>query len=185
MSDLFLSPNSSLVIIDIQERLLGSMPDDQVERCLHATRTLVELAAEVEARIVYTEQYPKGLGSTEPSVLEVLQRCGGERVEKVSFDACSAPGFQKYLIELPKRIVVCGMETHICVQSTVRELIARRHDVIVPFDATVSREQEYHQNGLDMMERAGATITNYETLVFDALRTSKHPSFKKFSKMVK
>ena len=184
MPEIFLSPKSSLLVIDIQERLIGAMPEEKMERCLHATRTLVELAAEVGARIVYTEQYPKGLGPTESSLLEVLERCDGERVEKVTFDACSAPGFHKYLIELPKRLIVCGMETHICVQSTVRELIKRRHDVIVPFDATISRRSENHENGLHMMEQSGAMITNYETIVFDALRTSKHAAFKKFSKMV-
>ncbi len=185
MADIFLSPKSSLLVIDIQERLLSSMPDEQMERCLHATKTLVELAGDVGARIVYTEQYPKGLGPTESSLLDVLDKHGGERVEKVSFDACSAPGFRQYLIDLPKRTVVCGMETHICVHSTVRELIERRHDVIVPRDATISRRGEHHENGLRMMERLGATIANYETLVFDALRSSKHPEFKKFSKMVR
>ena len=185
MADPFLSPKSSLLVIDIQERLLGAMPEDRMARCLHATGTLVELAAEVGARIVYTEQYPKGLGPTESTLLETLKKCGGERVQKVSFDACAAPDFHQFLIELPRRIVVCGMETHICVNATVRELLARRHELVVPLDATISRRQEHHDNGLQMMERAGATITNYETIVFDALRTSKHPAFKKFSKMVR
>lgn len=184
MADIFLSSKSSLLVIDIQERLLSAMPDEKMERCLHATKTLVELAAEVDARIVYTEQYPKGLGSTESGLLEVLETHGGERVEKVTFDACSAPDFRQYLIELPKRTVVCGMETHICVHATVRELLERRHDVIVPRDATISRRSEHHENGLHMMEQLGATITNYETVVFDALRSSKHPEFKKFSAMV-
>ena len=184
MAQTFLSPKSSLLVIDVQERLMGAMPDELMERCLHATKTLVELAGEVGARIVYTEQYPKGLGPTESGLLEVLHQQDADRVEKVTFDACSSPNFRQYLIELPKRTVVCGMETHICVYTTVRELIERRHDVIVPLDATISRRTEHHENGLRMMEQLGATITNYETLVFDALRTSKHPAFKKFSKMV-
>ena len=185
MSDIFLSSKSSLLIIDVQERLLKAMPPEKMERCLHATKTLVELAGEVGARIVYTEQYPKGLGPTEASLLEVLKAHNAERVEKMTFDACSAPTFHQFLIELPKRIVLCGMETHICVHATARELLHRRHEIIIPRDAVISRTEENYLNGLDMMQRAGATISNYETLVFDALRTAEHPSFKKFSKMIR
>lgn len=185
MPHTLLSAQSSLLVIDVQERLLATMPDEQMERCLHATRTLVELAGEVGAPIVYTEQYPKGLGPTESSLLETLKAHEAQRVEKVTFDACSAPGFHKHLIELPRRILVCGMETHICVRATVRELIDRRHDIVVPRDATISRRPEHHENGLRMMEQLGATITNYETVVFDALKSSKHAAFKKFSKLVR
>ena len=185
MPHTFLSPESSLLVIDVQERLIGSMPEEQMERCLHATRTLIELAGEVGAPIVYTEQYPKGLGPTEPSLLEALRANDAERVEKVTFDACSAPGFHKHLIELPRRIVVCGMETHICVHATVRELLERRHDVVVPRDCVISRRPENYENGLQMMDKLGAKITNYETVVFDALKSSKHEAFKKFSKLVR
>lgn len=185
MSDIYLSSKSSLLVIDVQERLLKAMPEEKLERSIHATKTLVELAGEVGARIVYTEQYPKGLGATESSLLEVLQANNAERVEKMSFDACQAPEFHKYLIELPKRIIVCGMEAHICVWATVRELLNRRHEVIVPRDAVISRTEENYQNGLEMMATAGARISNYESLVFDALRTAEHPSFKKYSKMIR
>ncbi|TXD36485.1 isochorismatase family protein [Lujinxingia vulgaris] len=185
MSDIYLSAQTSLLVIDVQERLLKAMPQPEMERCLHATKTLVELAAEIGAPIVYTEQYPAGLGPTEASLLDTLQKAGAERVEKMSFDACSAPDFHRFLIELPKRIVVCGMEAHICVQATVRELIYRRHQVVVPFDAVISRRLENRDNGLRVMEQSGAIISNYETLVFDALRSAEHPAFKRFSKMVR
>lgn len=185
MAEIYMNSKSSLLVIDVQERLLKAMPEEQMERCLHATKTLVELAGEVGARIVYTEQYPKGLGSTEASLLDVLKGHEAERVEKMTFDACAAPEFHRFLIELPKRIIVCGMETHICVLSTVRELLSRRHEIIVPRDAVISRTEANYENGLAMMERAGATIANYETLVYDALRSAEHPSFKKFARMVK
>ena len=179
-----LSSESALLVIDVQERLLPSMPDDERRRCLHATKTLVELAATLGAPIVYTEQYPKGLGPTEETLLATLQDADADRVEKTTFDACTAPDFRQHLIDLPKQIVVCGMETHICVYATVRELIARRHNVVVPLDAVTSRRDDHKQNGLQMMRDLGALITNYETLVFDALRSSKHPEFKTFSKRI-
>lgn len=185
MSHSYLTKDTALLVIDVQERLLPAMPAGELEGVLKATHTLIELAHDLGSRIVYTEQYPKGLGGTEPGLLERLGNVGAERVEKVSFDACSAPGFHQYLIELPKQIVVCGMEAHICVLSTVRELIVRRHHVIVPFDAVISRNPAYRDNGLALMEKAGATIANYETIVFDALRSAEHPAFKKFSKMIR
>lgn len=184
MHSRFLSEHSALLVIDIQERLLGSMRQEPLKRCLHATQTLVELAATVGASIIYTEQYPKGLGPTESGLLELLEEHGADRVEKTTFDACTAPEFHQYLIDLPRDIIVCGMETHICVYSTVRQLIEHRHNVAVPFDAVTSRRHDHFENGLQMMEKAGATITNYETLVFDALHDAKHPEFKRFAKMV-
>ncbi len=185
MASTFFDHNSALLVIDIQERLMGSMPDERMKHCVHATTTMVELAAEAGASIVYTEQYPDGLGPTESSLLEVLQSHDAGRVEKVRFDACAATEFEPYLIELPRRIVVCGMETHICVYSTVRELLEHNHEVIVPVDCVVSRRDEHRENGLQMMRELGATITNYETIVFDTLKSSKHAAFKRFSKMVR
>ncbi|RDV37925.1 isochorismatase family protein [Bradymonadaceae bacterium TMQ3] len=185
MTDIYLGSKSALLVVDVQERLLKAMPEPEMERCLHATKTLVELAQEVGAQIVYTEQYPRGLGPTEASLLQSLNDAGAERVEKMTFDACAAPEFHRFLIELPKRIVVCGMEAHICVQATVRALLEHRHRVFVPFDAVISRRLENRDNGLRVMEQAGAVITNYETVVFDALRSAEHPAFKRFSKMVR
>lgn len=184
MPDISLNDEAALLVVDVQDKLIAAMDDQKMERRLHATRTLVQLADETGARLVYTEQYPDGLGTTESSLRQLLEDRGAERVEKKSFDACSAPEFRDVLIDLPRRVVVCGMETHVCVYTTVRELIDRRHDVVVPFDATISRRDDHHDNGLRMMEQCGATIANYETLVFDALQTADHPAFKKFSKKV-
>ena len=185
MTSISLSDDAALLVIDVQKRLMKAMDADQMERCIHATHTLIELAGECDAPIIYTEQYPDGLGPTEDQLLEALQKYGAARVEKKAFDACSSPNFRDQLIEMPKRVIVCGMETHVCVYTTVRELIEHRHEVVVPFDATISRRQAHHHNGLQLIEGAGATVANYETLVFDALGSSEHPAFKRFSKMVK
>ncbi|MBA2664861.1 MAG: isochorismatase family protein [Bradymonadaceae bacterium] len=185
MSKIYLSKESALLVIDVQDKLLPAMPEEDRALCLKATNTLLALAHELGTRIVYTEQYPKGLGPTEPGLLEALKSSAAIRVEKMTFDACLAPEFHTQLIELPHQIVVCGMEAHICVLATVRALIERRHQVIVPFDAVVSRRPAYRDNGLEQMRVAGATITNHESLVFDALRSAEHPAFKRFSKMIR
>lgn len=185
MTEPYISSKSSLLVIDVQEKLIPAMAEEDREKFLQATRSLIELAGTMGARIVYTEQYPKGLGPTEESVLEVLKRFDAERVEKMTFDACGAPGFHQYLIELPKQIVVCGMEAHICVLMTVRELLSRRHKVIVPFDGVISRSKENRDNALGNMEKLGATVSNYESVIFDALRSAEHPEFKRFSRMIR
>lgn len=185
MANISLTEDAALLVVDIQQRLMEAMDDERMNRCIHATRALIELAGEFEAPIVYTEQYPDGLGQTAEELLEVLQAHDAHRIEKTAFDACSAGAFRDQLIELPRRVVVCGMETHICVYTTVRELIEHGRDVVVPFDATISRRESHHENGLELMKSAGATIANYETLIYDALGTADHPAFKKFAKMVK
>lgn len=185
MSDTFFSKDSGLVIVDIQEKLLPAMPADALAMCLKATHTLVELAKDLGAPILYTEQYPQGLGRTEPGLLEALEGAGAQLLEKREFSVCGAPGFQEQLRAMPKRLVVVGMETHVCVLSTVRDLLFHGREVIVPFDAVTSRRQEYRDNGLAQMRDLGAAITNHESIVFEALVTSEHEAFRKFSKLIR
>jgi len=184
MIPIHISSACTLLVIDIQERLLAVMDESERESLLSHTETLVRLAEHVDADIIYTEQYPKGLGSTEPSLLEALTDVGAERIEKIHFDACTSPAFREPLQKMRRRVIVCGMETHICVLSTVRSLLTQQHDVLVPFDAVTSRSAEYKSNGLDLMRADGAVITNTETLVFGTLGYSQHPEFKRFSKMI-
>lgn len=184
MTALHLSSSCTLLIIDVQERLLGAMDPDKAAAVVKQSKTLVELAGVVGAQVYYTEQYPRGLGRTESSLLETLQGVQATGVEKVHFDACAAPEFQEHLQQMRRRVIVCGMETHICVQATACSLINHGKDVQIPFDAVCSRSERYEQNGLDVMSKAGAVITNTESLVFGTLGYSQHPEFKRFSKMI-
>lgn len=184
MTALHLSSSCTLLIIDIQERLLGAMAPDKAAQVVKQSKTLVELASMAGAQVYYTEQYPKGLGRTEASLLEALEAAQAMGVEKVHFDACAAPEFQEHLQQMRRRVIVCGMETHICVQATVCSLLNHGKDVQVPFDAVCSRMERYEQNGLDVMRAAGAVITNTESLVFGTLGYSQHPEFKRVSKMI-
>lgn len=185
MSDTFFSKDSALLIVDIQEKLLPAMPEADLALCLKATHTLIELAKDLGAQILYTEQYPQGLGPTEASLLAALEAAGATRYEKREFSACGSQEFQDQLRGLAKRVVVVGMETHICVLSTVRDLLFQGREVIVPFDAVTSRRPEYRENGLAQMRDLGAAITNHESIVFEAMVTSEHASFRKFSKMIR
>jgi nicotinamidase-related amidase len=82
-------------------------------------------------------------------------------------------------------VIVAGMETHVCVYQTVRDLIAAGYMPFVPRDAVLSRTPENHETGLELMRECGATITSTETVVFDLLGAAGTPEFKKLSALVK
>ena len=176
---------SSLWVIDLQERFLPAIESTAMERALDSTVTLVRLASEVGARIIYTEQYPSGLGPTVERLRVVLEEADAQRFEKMTFDACLAPSLGEELSATKSRVFVCGIEAHICVRATVCSLCDRGVGVRVPFDAVASRRAEYSANGIQRMRDAGARITNRESIVFDSLETAEHPAFKTFSKMIR
>ena len=178
-----LTSSCVLLIVDMQERLMSAMEDG--ERALRQTQTLVELAAQVGASIVYTEQYPKGLGSTVEGLRVRLEELGSQRVEKVHFDACGEKEFARDVVPMMKRrVVVCGVEAHICVLATARGLMARGKEVVVPFDAIASRQKAYRDNGLEQLRSAGVAVSNTESLVLETLGSSQHEAFRRFSKLI-
>ena len=118
---------------------------------------LLEAAKLEKVRVLSTEQYPKGLGHTIPVLAEKLAQVKAKRIEKLAFSAVDAPEFALALdAPRPTTIVVVGMETHVCVYQTVRDLVNRGLEVHVPVDAVISRRDEDREAGLSLCERAGA-----------------------------
>ena len=183
MSLFHVTPATTLLVIDLQERLASAMDEAAMAHVTRQTCTLIELAKTFGAATIASEQYPKGLG---PTVAPVRAALGEDAtiVEKTRFDLTLAPSFEDFLPILGARVVITGMEAHICVLTTARSLLARGHEVLVPFDAVISRQPAYRDNGLEQLRALGATIVNTETIVFDTLRDAKHPEFKKFSKLI-
>jgi nicotinamidase-related amidase len=135
---------------------------------------------------VASEQYPKGLGPTVEPIAERLRAMGVEPIAKTTFDACAEPRVAQALAERsPGAVVVAGMETHICVFQTARELARRGLDVHVVADAVASRREENRALGLALCERAGACVTPTETVVFDWLGRAGTEEFKAVSKLVR
>ncbi len=177
---------TAIVVVDVQQRLADVMPPEQLERVRRATRILVEGARLLGAPVLATEQYPKGLGPTLSDVSEVLGAAGASRFEKTEFSACDAAGFAQALERTGARAaVVVGMETHVCVYQTVRDLTARGLEVHVPIDGVVSRVEDHRQTGLELCERAGAVRSTAETVVFDWLRQGSGDAFKQLSKLIR
>jgi hypothetical protein len=133
--------DTGVVIVDAQERLAAAMPADVLEHAQRRWVTLIEMAAVLKLPLCISEQYPKGLGPTLPSLREAAAKTAPHLLEKIDFSACDAPHFDQFLGGGRKSWIVCGMETHICVYQTVRDLVARGFHVQVPLDACVSRRK--------------------------------------------
>ena len=171
-----LPDQSSLLVVDVQEKLLVVMPD--AAGLVRDVGFLLDAAALVGVPAVATEQYPKGLGPTHP---DLVRRLPADRPAKVAFSCCGVPGLTA---GLTSSVVVVGMETHVCVLNTVLDLIDAGLSVFVPVDAVQSRYRVDHDTALRRMERAGAVLTSAETTVFEWLGGSHHPQFKAASKLV-
>jgi nicotinamidase-related amidase len=174
-----LDPNrTTLVVVDVQEAFRKAIPD--FDRIAGAIATLIEGASIIGVPVVLTEQYPKGLGETVPEVAEHLPE-GTEPLEKVVFSAAEAEDFD---LGGRDQALVCGVETHVCVNQTALDLLDSGVDVQVAEDAVGSRTDENKQVGLHKMERAGAEITSVETALFELLGRAGTDEFKRIQKLI-
>lgn len=178
--------NSVVLVVDVQERLAAAMPPDAIAAVTRAANVLLEASAALGVRVIATEQYPQGLGPTIAPLRERLVAMGAPILEKTEFSAVEAGGFPGAWESAKGRTaIVLGMETHVCVFQTVRELAQRGIEVHVPIDGVASRRDDHRQVGLDLCRAAGATITTAETIAFDWLGKAGGDAFKRVSKAVK
>jgi nicotinamidase-related amidase len=169
---------AALIVIDVQEGFRKAVPD--FDRVAKATATLIEGAEAIGIPIVVTEQYPKGLGGTAAEIAERLPE-GTQPLEKVCFSATDAEGFD---LGGRDQALVCGIETHVCVNQTTLDLLGSGIEVQVAEDAVGSRTEENKRVGLHKMERAGAVMTSVETALFELLGRAGTDEFKRIQKLV-
>jgi nicotinamidase-related amidase len=176
-----------LLIIDIQEKLVPTMDAQRLSKVVSQVGLLSLYAAKEGVPVVMTEQYPKGLGTTIPSVMKHIQNLNYDYFDKTSFGCVGDEAFIKTLEEkyAGKKIIVTGMETHICVYLTALGLKEKGFDVFVPQDAVIAHDNELHDNGLQLMDKAGVVITNSESLVFQLMGCSGGGTFKAVSGYLK
>lgn len=173
--------DSLLLIIDIQERLIKAMSNG--ERIVKNTNILLEAAGLMDIPVVVTEQYPKGLGHTVEEITSLHKDL--EVFDKSSFTAC-IDGVNTRLDDLGrKKVIMAGIESHVCVLQTCRDLLGQGYAVHVVKDAVASRTHENYKNALGMMRDMGAVITNTETVLFDLLKKAGTEEFKAVSQLIK
>ncbi len=171
-----------LLVIDLQERLIPVI--HQRELVLEQSRKIIQAAQLLKLPILATEQYPKGIGTTCAEIKQLLSNA--PIMEKMTFSGCGAQSFAPYWDQLNRHTaIVCGVETHVCVQQTVLDLLERGQQVLVLADAVGSRRVLDRDFALQRMRDAGATLTTTESVIFELLGRAGTPEFKEALKLVK
>ena len=174
------APTTTLLLIDVQERINGVMADPS-----HLPRqgVLLEASGILDLPVVTTEQYPKGLGATVQDLAGLLPTAA---VEKSTFSCARQPEAMAAIEATGrKQIVVCGIETHVCVLQTVIDLLEQGFEVHVPHDAVNSRRQADKAWALHRMLAAGAVVSATESVLFEMLERCGTDQFKAVSKLIK
>ncbi|AOV16190.1 hydrolase [Acidihalobacter aeolianus] len=177
--------DSRLLLIDIQERLLGAMPAADSERVLRCAGILARAAALLDVPAVLSEQYPRGLGPTHASLAEALAD-DIRPIEKTRFSCCDVPAYREALqADARRQTVIAGVEAHVCVLQTALELQTEGWEVFVVEDATCSRDPANAANALARLRQAGVVVSNTESVIFEWLGDAAHPQFKAISALIR
>lgn len=170
--------NSCLMVIDVQSRLLPGIVDS--EQLVKHCDALVELAQALDIPVHGTEQYPEGVGPTEPAL---KARVGEARfIGKTFFSCVDAPQFADTLQSITQdQVVICGMEAHACVLQSALSFKALGKQVFVVADAISSRHQRDTDMAIARMREEGIKIVTREMVGFEWLRRSDAEGFKLFS----
>ncbi|MGB7068085.1 MAG: isochorismatase family protein [Pyrinomonadaceae bacterium] len=174
---------TALVVVDVQEAFRHTTGDFSLiaSRISTAVRGFQILGLPV----IVTEQYPKGLGRTAEEIMFTLPS-DFEVVEKTAFSSCGADAFVFKLQAVgANQIVLCGLETHICVSQTAHDLLERGLDVHLLTDCVVSRFDHDRQSGLAKMQRSGVIPSSTEMAFFELMRDAKHAAFKEIQSIIK
>jgi nicotinamidase-related amidase len=174
--------NTILIVIDVQEKLLPVIYEK--ENLTANITKLIRGAQVLEMPLIITEQYPKGLWPTVPEIAELIPEI--QPLPKTSFSCCRNEGFKTSLdASGRKQVLICGIETHVCVYQTAIELKEAGYEVYVVADAVSSRTPDNKEIGLNLMRQAGITVTGTETALFELLKIAEGEKFKAVSRIVK
>ncbi len=172
-----LAEQCALIVVDVQQKLLP--PIFNKDELVKNSQLLVRLANILDIPTVVTTQYVKGLGPTVPEIASLLAEA--QPIDKVQFSCFGCNEFRSALKSVPgnrNTLLVCGMETHICVMQTVLGALNDGYLVHLASDAVGSRVRWNWGVGLDRMRAAGAVISSTEMMIYELLRSSGTPQFK-------
>lgn len=174
----------ALLVIDIQEKLLPSIRNR--EEVVRNAQVLIRLAAVLEIPTLVTAQYVRGLGPTVPEIAGLLPNA--QAIEKTSFGCFGSDDFCTALQQLPGQrttLLLCGIESHICVTQTALGALQSGYMVHVPSDAVGSRSEQNWRIGLQRMEAAGCVLSSTEMMMYELLRRSGTAQFKEMLAYIK
>jgi nicotinamidase-related amidase len=170
------------IVIDVQERLFPYIADN-----VQLSQSIIKLLEGIKVfdiPILLTEQYKKGLGETIPEIKSTISPSFS--FEKLAFSCCDEPVFMQKLEQTGKKnIIICGIESHICILQTTIDLIKNNFQPIVVADCVSSRKLIDKQFALDRMRQEGAIVSTYESLLFELCRFAGNDQFKAIAKIIK
>ncbi|HWW16167.1 MAG TPA: hydrolase [Candidatus Dormibacteraeota bacterium] len=167
----------ALIVVDIQEKLLP--PIFHKEQLVRNAQLLIRTARVLKIPAIASTQYAKGLGATVPEVATLLPET--EAIDKDRFSCFGSDAFCTLLKRLPgnrNTLLLCGMESHICVSQTALAALREGYLVHVASDAVSSRTEWNWKIGLERMRAAGAVISSTEMMIYELMRSSSSPAFK-------
>jgi nicotinamidase-related amidase len=172
-----LAEHCALIVVDIQEKLLP--PIFQKEQLVHNAKLLVRAAGVLKIPAIATTQYVKGLGRTVAEIASLLPEA--EAIDKDQFSCFGSEAFCSRVKRLPgnrNTLLLCGMESHICVMQTALAGLREGYIVHVPSDAVGSRAEWNWKAGLERMRAAGAVMSSTEMMIYELMRSSSSAAFK-------
>jgi len=176
-----LSPKvNALLIIDVQENIIRAIFNkDSITKNI---KKLIDAYQILEENILVSEQNPFKLGTTIP---ELLPKNGFKKIEKMEFSLANIKVFLKELKNKKiTNLIVCGIETHICIQQTVLDCLQKGFEVILVSDAMSSRNREDHEIALQRMIHMGAILTTTESIIFELCKTAERKEFKEIRNII-
>lgn len=174
--------NTALVVIDVQEKLMNAMP--RRAETIAGIQKLISAANVLNIPTLVTLQYVKGLGPLVPELAGITS--GISTMEKLAISCCGSGEFTEALKQLRrKRVLLCGIESHVCVQQTAIDLMTLDYFVYIAADAICSRHETDHSVAIERMRDCGAVITTVESAVFEMMREAGTAQFKQVLQLFK
>ena len=174
--------DSCLLVVDLQEPFLKAMFDRQT--VIENSAKLIQAANVLGLPVLVTLQNPEKMGDTIPEIKELLP--AHEPISKMAFSCYADEGFKLRLQGLGKqRVIVCGVEAHVCVSQTAHDLVGFGYKVHVPEDAVCSRKERDWRAGLEKMRQSGVIVTSTEAIIFELLRQAGTDEFREALKLIR
>ena len=171
-----------LTVVDVQGKLAQIMHGR--EALFKNVQILIQAAKILDIPTLWCQQCPEALGPTVPEIAQLFDK--NEPINKAAFSCCGDEKFSANLKELArKQVLLCGIETHVCIYQTAVDLLRQNFHVEVIADAVSSRALENKQIAINRLATEGANITCTETVLFELLKTAEHPKFRQIAKLVK
>ncbi len=172
---------SILIVIDVQGKLAAMMDDPDY---LRRVRGLLKAVRFLEIPVLLTEQAPEKIGATIDAVRDLAPTV--VPIPKQTFSCCGEPAFMDAVKASGRRkIMVCGIEAHVCVYQTVRDLIQQGYEVYLVVDAISSRSPVDQEIGVHRSQKEGAVLTTLEMVVTELMQSTKHPRFRDVMALLK